>query len=167
MPTITLTEDEYTALKPCFVDSSCVLGKKLVANEPIEISRIEAQEALFHLGRVVNSLPPDELRPHYHDQLCAIAGEMVVCETLREWLSKIIEHGGEYERADNPRTRHLGMRNRKTDVVYMLPLNRMSIWEWGMKHDPALGQLLKTPETRDRLAWMLTTGDHCLDLSHD
>jgi len=167
MPTVTFTRDEYVALKPCFADSSCALGRKLVANEPIEITRIEAQEALLHLRRFVNSIPPDELRPHYHDKLCAIAGEMVVCETLREWLSKIIEHGGEYERADNPRTRHLGMRDTKTDVVFLLSLSRMSIWEWGMKHDPALGQLLRTPETRDTLARMLTTGDYCLDLAHD
>jgi len=88
-------------------------------------------------------------------------GAKVLCLSLREWLEKLVNHGGKYVRADDPTDCKLGMLDTETNTLFLLPLvcacDRTS---WGMEFPD---RLLKTQKDRDRLARMLTTGDHCLE----
>ena len=94
-----------------------------------------------------------------------MSSERVECASPRDWLRKIVSHGGKYVRDDDPFRKKLGMRDTTTGVTFLLARFRLS--EHAKEVPQPIRNLLGTAEGRDKLAWVLTTGDHCLEFPGD
>ena len=74
--------------------------------------------------------------------------------------------GCQLERDDNPKQRYLGMKDPATNVEFHLGLTlAIDRTSWRITLPQSFVNLMKTPEQRDKLAWVMSVGDHCLDFN--
>jgi len=97
-----------------------------------------------------------------------VEGEEVVaecvCDSLRDWLEFLVKLGGTYEVCDDPRRMMFGMRKIDGGTRVMVRIARLGSSEkWNLTVPREFKDLLRTSQGRDKLAWVLSVGDHCLE----
>jgi len=87
-----------------------------------------------------------------------------VCDSFRVWLEFLVKLGGTYEVCDDPRRMLFGMRKVEGGTRVMVRIARLgSSEEWNLTLPRGFKDLLRTSGGRDKLAWVLSVGDHCLE----
>lgn len=90
------------------------------------------------------------------------------CGNLRAWLESLVHRHKlrrcTYEVCDDPSKWLLGMMDARTGASYMLPVYKANDRKlWKIELPSNFVKMLKTPEGREKLAWVLSVGDHCLE----